>query len=98
MEIHYRLSVCTIVSWMSCVKKLHQVAKLWNLHQIRPSVNNDSLPGPLDLLYFIPQATDTINCATPVDEDDLDISEYLADVTNASNSPDPAFTKNLHAS
>ena len=45
------------------------------------------------MLYFLPQATDTINYATAVDEDDLDVSEYLADVTNASNSADPAFTE-----
>ena len=69
------------------------MAKLWNLHRIRPSVNSDSPPGRPDLLYFLPQATDTINYATPVDEDDLDASEYLADVTNASNSADPAFTE-----
>ena len=73
--------------------ELHQVAKLWNLHRIRPSVNSDSPPGRTDLLYFLPQATDTINYATAVDEDDLDVSEYLADVTNASNSADPAFAE-----
>ncbi|XP_067022026.1 uncharacterized protein [Acropora muricata] len=73
--------------------ELHQVAKLWNLHRIRPSVNSDSPPGRPDLLYFLPQATDTINYATAVDEDDLDVSEYLADVTNASNSADPAFAE-----
>ena len=54
--------------------KLYQVAKLWNLHKIRPSVNNDSPPGQPDLLYFHPQALDTINYATPVNEDDLDVS------------------------
>ena len=73
--------------------ELYQVAKLWNLHRIRPSVNNDSPPGRPDLLYFLSQATDTINYATPVDEDDLDVSEYVADVTNASNSADPAFAE-----
>lgn len=76
--------------------ELHQVAKLWNLHRIRPSVNNDSSPGRPDLLYFVPQATDTINYATPVDEDHLDVSEYLADVTNASNSADLAFAELAH--
>ena len=73
--------------------ELHQVAKLWNLHRIRPSVNSDSPPGRPDLLYFLPQATDTINYATVVDEDDLDVCEYLADVTNASNSADLAFAE-----
>ena len=73
--------------------ELHQVAKLWNLHRIRPSVNSDSPPGQPDLLYFLPQATDTINYATAVDEDDLDVSEFLADVTSASNSADPAFAE-----
>ena len=76
--------------------ELHQVAKLWNLHRIRPSANNESPPGRPDLLYFVPQATDTINYATPVDEDDLDVSEDLADVTNASNSTDPAFAELAH--
>ncbi|KAK2546843.1 hypothetical protein P5673_033433 [Acropora cervicornis] len=76
----------SMVSWT-----LNKRGAFWL--RIRPSVNNDSPPGRQDLLYFLPQATDTINYATPVDEDDLNVSEYVADVTNASNSADPTFAE-----
>ena len=53
----YPLQVeCLRYCFMNALRNEHyQVAKLRNLHRIRPSVNNDSPPGRPDLLYFLPR-------------------------------------------
>ena len=65
-------------------KELQLVQKEWNLHRIRPSTNNESPPGRPDVLYFIPEGTNTRDYAVPVDEDDVGIAAEMlcADVDN----------------
>ena len=41
--------------------ELHEAAKLWNTHVIRPSHNEHSPSGRPDTLYCIPEATGTVN-------------------------------------
>lgn len=49
---------CLRYCFMNALRKEHyhdKVAKLWNLHRIRPLVSNDFPPGRPDLLYFLPR-------------------------------------------
>ena len=36
-------------------KELNHVAQQWNLHKIRPSLNQEFPPGQPDVLYFLPE-------------------------------------------
>ena len=36
-------------------QELNRVAQHWNLHKIRPSLNQESPPGQPDILYFLPK-------------------------------------------
>ena len=58
-------------------KELHQVAKEWNVHRIRPSSNDESPPGKPDVLYSIPATTNTRSYIIAVQDDDLEVAEQL---------------------
>lgn len=58
-------------------KELHQVAKLWNLHHIRPSTNNDSPPGKPDVLYFLPEKHHSIDYKKAFSPIDLNVAETV---------------------
>ena len=55
--------------------ELNNVVKRWNLHRIRPSNNRESPPGKPDVLYYLPEQSNGINCIIDVDVNDLDIAE-----------------------
>ena len=40
-------------------EELNKAAKLWNLHRMRPSTNPESPPGRPDMLYFLPEISNT---------------------------------------
>lgn len=58
--------------------ELHEVAKLWNTHVIRPSHNEDSPSGRPDTLYFIPEATGTVNYLVNVENADIELVNELS--------------------
>jgi len=58
-------------------KEMHQVAKLWNLHHIRPSTNSESTSGRPDVLYFLPEKTETIDYKRAFDPVDLQVAESV---------------------
>lgn len=58
-------------------KELHQVAKLWNLHYIRNSTNNDSPHGRPDVLYFLPENRQTVDYKKAFNPMDLNVAESV---------------------
>ena len=52
-------------------------AKQWNLHRIRPSTNVESPPGRPEVLYFIPELSNTTDFKVDVSGGDLDLCEDL---------------------
>ncbi len=55
-------------------KELHRVARLWNLHRIRPSSNMESRAGRPDFLFFLPEANDARDYQKPVLVEDIQIA------------------------
>ena len=59
-------------------KELNRVAQHWNLHKIRPSLNQESPSGRPDVLYFLPELNGVSNYLKSVDDDDeLLVAEEL---------------------
>ena len=58
-------------------EELHKTARLWNLHKIRPSSNEESPAGRPDVLYHLPEVSGTRNYSIEVDDDDLHIAEGM---------------------
>ena len=59
-------------------KELNRVAQHWNLHKIRPSLNQESPPGRPDVLYFLPELNRVSSYLKCVDDDDeLLVAEEL---------------------
>ena len=57
--------------------ELHQIARLWNVHGIRPSLNAESPYGRPDVLFFIPEVANARSYKVKVDLDELDIAEEM---------------------
>ena len=55
-------------------KELYRVARLWNLHKIRPSTNADSPHGRPDTIYHIPRTTATRDYGNRVSEEDIEVA------------------------
>ncbi|XP_068698743.1 uncharacterized protein [Montipora foliosa] len=55
--------------------ELHRAARLWNLHRIRPSTNVESPSGRPDVLFFLPEVSNTRNYMEDVDFDELELAE-----------------------
>lgn len=55
--------------------ELHRVARLWNLHRIRPSSNLESPSGRPDILFFIPEVANTKDYRVEVGLDELELAE-----------------------
>ena len=58
-------------------KEFHRVARLWNLHRIRPSSNMASSAGRLDFLFFLPEANDARNYLKLVDIEDIEKKDVV---------------------
>jgi len=54
--------------------ELNRTARQWNLHRIRPSTNLESPSGRPDVLFFLPEVSDTKN-HMDVDLDELELAE-----------------------
>ena len=61
-------------------KELHRVARLWNLHKIRPSTNADSPHGRPDILYHIPLTSGTRDFGSQVVDEDIEIAREMCAV------------------
>ena len=48
----------------------------WNLHRIRPS-NSETPAGRPDVLFFLPEESNTTHYKIAADESDLDVVENL---------------------
>ena len=59
-------------------EELQRVARLWNLHRIRPSTKNNSSPhGRLCLLYYHPEIKGAVDCKHDVDIDKLNVARDM---------------------
>ena len=69
---------CLLFCYMEIIEKeLEQVARLWNLHRIRPSRNSCSPSGRPYLLYHHPERKGTVDCKHTVDTDELHIAREM---------------------
>ena len=69
---------CLKFCFMSILQnELHEAAKLWNTHVIRPSHNEHSPSGRPDTLYCIPEATGTVNYLVNVENADIELVDKL---------------------
>jgi len=53
-------------------KELYRVARHWNTHKIRPYPNQDTPAGKPDVLFFLPEVTDSQDYKTEVVLDDVE--------------------------
>ena len=58
-------------------EELNHIAQHWNLHKIRPSINQESPPGRPDVLYFLPELKETISYLQAIDEDVKAVTEEM---------------------
>ena len=58
-------------------EELYHAAQHWNLHQIRPTRNQDSPSGRPDLLYFVPESVGVTDCKVCPNHNDVAISKEL---------------------
>ena len=73
--------------------ELHQIARLWNVHRIRPSLNAESPDGRPDVLFFIPEVANARSYKVKVDLDELDIAEEMCWCRLPENSCSEEFTE-----
>ena len=67
---------CLKFCFMSILRdELHRAARLWNVHKIRPSTNVESPSGRPDVLFFLPEVSNSRNYITGVDLDELELAE-----------------------
>lgn len=63
-------------------EELYTVMKLWNTHRIRPSSNRESPPGRPDVLYSVPELTDTEEYLVKVPSIDITAAESFVSHEN----------------
>lgn len=64
-------------------EELNRVAQHWNLHRIRAS-NGETPAGRPDVLFFLPEESNTIHYKIAADDSDLDVAENLCGTRNHS--------------
>ena len=57
-------------------EELHRESQLWNLHRIRPS-NGETPARRPDVLFLLPEESNTTHYKVFADESDLDVAENL---------------------
>ena len=77
--IHFEcLRFCFCFCFTSLIQEeLHRVAQHWNLQRIRPS-NGETPAGRPDVLFFLPEESNTTHYKIAADESDLDVAENLS--------------------
>lgn len=69
---------CLRFCYMSILQdELHRAARLWNIHRIRPSSNPESPPGRPDILYYLPEITETQDFMTQVDLEEVELAKEV---------------------
>ena len=63
--------------------ELYRAARLWNNHRIRPSANCESPGGRPDLLFSLPEISDTRDFMIEVDGDDITVCQQLVCNSNS---------------
>lgn len=58
-------------------EELNRIAQHWNLHKIRPSLNQESPPGRPDVWYFLPELREAISYLHTIDEDATVVAEEM---------------------
>ena len=80
---------CLRFSFMPLIQEeLNRVAQHWNLHRIRPSLNQESPPGRPDVLFFLPELQETITYLHTVDEDAILVGKDMCCDNQISTSRD----------
>ncbi|CAH3196632.1 unnamed protein product [Porites evermanni] len=76
MKIQFSFRACLQFCYTTFLQReLYEVACLWNTHRIRPYPNQDTPAGKPDMLFFLPEITDSQDYKTYVDKDDLQTAE-----------------------
>ena len=71
-------SECLQFCYMAIIQEeLNKASKLWNLHRIRPSKNDSSPHGRPEMLYSLPEITNTIDYKQEIDADEIDMAREL---------------------
>ena len=74
---------CMIYCFVPVLREeLYTVMKLWNTHRIRPSSNRESPPGRPDVLYSVPELTDTEDYLVKVPSIDITAAESFVSHEN----------------
>ena len=74
-------------------EELYRVARLWNVHRIRPSSNMESPAGRPDFLFFLSEANEARDYKKPVAIQDLVIAEERCCKKLPPNGCDANFTE-----
>ncbi|XP_022804747.1 uncharacterized protein LOC111341967 [Stylophora pistillata] len=76
---------CLRFCYMGVIREeLQRVARLWNNHSIRPFSNSESPSGRPNLLFSLPEITDTHKVIVTVPEDDITVCEEFLGGRNIS--------------
>lgn len=73
--------------------ELYRAAKLWNVHNIRPSSNPESPPGRPDILFFMPETMGSHDYKIPVSLDDIELAEEMCTIKAEENGCDEDFNE-----
>lgn len=69
---------CLRFCYMPVIRsELQRAARLWNVHRIRPSRNPESPAGRPDILYFLPEWTETRDYKTAVEMEDIELAKDI---------------------
>ena len=75
---------CLRFCYMDAIRdELYRAARLWNNHRMRPSTNYESPGGRPDLLFSLPEISDTRDFIVEVDKADITLCQQL--VCNSSS-------------
>ena len=69
---------CLRFCYMSVLQdELHRAARLWNVHKVRTSSNPESPPERPDILYFLPEITETQDFLMRVELEDFELAKEV---------------------
>ena len=93
-DVNYIQQQCLKFCFMNIIQnELHRVVKHWNTHSIRPSTNTESPSGRPDILYFLPEVTNTRDYVTVVNNADIEVAEETCCLQNPVNGCEPEFNE-----
>ena len=57
--------------------ELHRATRLWHVHKVRTSSNPESPPERPDILYFLPEITETQDFLMRVELEDFELAKEV---------------------